>query len=56
MIVKWFELFVQEKQYLNNLSPHTIRSYKRAFKTFQKMKGELSKETPALEPVQILCL
>jgi site-specific recombinase XerD len=44
MIVKWFDLFIQEKQYLNNLSHHTIRSYKRAFKTFQKHGGELTKE------------
>jgi hypothetical protein len=44
MISQSFSLFIQEKQYLNNFSHHTIRSYKRAFKTFQKTEAELTKE------------
>jgi site-specific recombinase XerD len=43
MIDKWFELYIQEKTYLNNLSAHTIRSYRKAFKTFKGTGGELTK-------------
>ncbi|MFP5262505.1 MAG: tyrosine-type recombinase/integrase [Blastocatellia bacterium] len=44
MIGKWFDLYIQEKTYLQNLSHHTIRSYKRAYKTFKSTGGELTKE------------
>jgi integrase/recombinase XerD len=39
-----FEQFLKEKQYLCNLSPKTIDSYRLAFKAFVKHKGELSKD------------
>ena len=42
MIAQWFDSFLQEKRYINHLSAHTLRSYKRAFKTFCKFGGELS--------------
>jgi site-specific recombinase XerD len=44
MIAQWFDSFLQEKMYIKNLSAHTIRSYKSAFKTFCKFGGDLSKD------------
>lgn len=39
MIAKLFKTFLQEKQYLSNLSPKTLVSYEQAFNTYQRVLG-----------------
>ena len=38
-----FDQYIKEKRFLDNLSEHTIRSYKLAFQWFQKLDGDFNK-------------
>jgi site-specific recombinase XerD len=40
MITKLFKTFLQEKQYLSNLSPKTLTSYEQSFNTYQRVLSE----------------